>query len=164
METMGIVEKAQRSWKLIMLIMEVAKMKKDFVLDLQDKHGFHNRKTITIHIMDCQKQYTFRLVKGKLKLKLRFSGTPDATVIIERLCTLKHLRQGFKYGIHPYTDKVVKMTYAPLDAWNLGDIKTFGSGVVNDFAAILDLFVTIISLVPEKSMVKIIGRCAHDGA
>lgn len=163
MEKMGIVEKAQRSWKFVLLIMEVSKIKKELINKLQDEHGFHDRRTITIHIMDCQKQYTFKLVKGKLKLKLRFTGTPDATIILERLCTLKHLRQGFKYCIHPYTDKVIKMTYAPLDAWNLGDIKTFGSGVVNDVVALLKLFVTIISLIPEDSLVKIIGRCAHDG-
>ena len=83
-------------------------------------------------------------------------------IVIERLCVLKHLAHGKKAGIHPGKGHAVGMNYSILDAWRMGDIRTYGEASTNDVMSFLDVFLELINSIPIDKVDNIIGKCEHD--
>jgi len=159
--TMSISERATRAFNMLMLMMKIAKANKGRVRQIQSEHGFTKQRVARIHILDADKHYTMKLVDGEIDLYKFTSPDPDVEIVIERLCTFKHLRKGYRLGVHPGTGKVVKMNYAPLDAWKYGDVRTYGAASTNDAIAFFKIFRDIVSLISEEDMDKLCGKCEH---
>lgn len=160
---MGFTQRAEKTLQLVILVVKLSKNHREKIRDIQESRGFTRQRRTRIHILDAKKNFTFVVSKGKLKVKTMFQGDADIEVVIERLCTLKHLRKGKKPGMHPSGNQTIDMPYSPLDAWKYGDVRTYGDSSTNDLITFLDIFTEIITLIPENEVDKLIGKCAHDG-
>ena len=159
--TMSVAEKATRAFNMLILLMKLAKINKEHIKKIQIENGFTKQRIARIHILDADKNYTMKLVEGEISLYHFTSPDPDIEIVVERLCTFKHLRRGYRFGIHPGTGDTVKLPYAPLDAWKYGDIRTYGSSSTNDAISFFKIFREIVALVSEDDILKICGLCEH---
>lgn len=157
---MEAVEKAQRAWLFLKFLVRVSSGNSDRVKNLQEKRGFTKKRITRVHILDIGKHYDIQVVDGKMGVAL--FGRPAVHVYIRELCTLKHLRLGFKMGTDPATGQRKRMQYTLLNAWSSGDVSNQGEASTNDLFAFLDIFMELISMVGEEDVAKLIGPCEHD--
>ncbi len=160
-EQMSVSEKATRAFNMLILMMKLAKANRERVKNIQIENGFTKQRVARMHILDADKHFTMKIADGLIVLYQFTSPDPDVEIVIERLCTFKHLRKGYRFGIHPGTGAVVKMTYSPLDAWKYGDVRTYGAASTNDTVAFFKLFRDIVSMISEEDITKICGSCEH---
>jgi len=153
------LERAERYYKLTKLLLAVAK--NIDVSSMRSKYNFTKKRVVRIYIIDANKYYTFQLRDDGLKVLLT-NPTPDAIIIMEQLCTFKHLRLGKKAGMDPANGAKIMMRYTPWESWRMGDIKSSGDGSTNDFLAAMEMFTEMVGCIPEPDVVSIIGPCEHD--
>jgi len=152
----------KKSLDLLKLLVKISRTVD--VDSIRQKYGWTKQRKTRIHFMDCRKHYTFTIKKGNLVvLTWPKNKDPDIQIEVDRLCVLKHLRQGKKLGIHPGTGDVVEMRYTLMSAWQYGDIRSYGESSTNDLMAFLDLFMDLMSNIDINEVVRIIGPCEHEG-
>ena len=156
---MGWVEQATKYYDLVRLLIKVSQSLD--VNSIQTKYNLTKKRLVRLFIKDANKYYTFQLSEGKLIVKLT-NPTPDVTIMLESLCTIKHLRLGRKAGCDPATGQRVEIRYTPWNAWRMGDIVSSGDASTNDMLSVMDIFTDIVANVPESEVVRILGACSHD--
>lgn len=160
---MGLKEMAERWGKtkdlveLIFLTLRTVNVR-----ELQLKHGYTKGRKVRFDILDTGRHLVFALREGKVEIVTLFTGNPDVQVVFDKLCTLKHLRLGYRAGIHPGTGKRVAVSYAPLDAWKMSDVRSYGDSSTNDILSVVTLFLDLMVKVPAEKVASIIGPCEHD--
>lgn len=153
------MSKIEKALKMVALVLKVAN---SVDLDaIQRKYNFTGNRNVRFHVLDAGTHYTFRLSNGKLKL-LSLPRKPDVQVYMQELCTLKHLREGYKCGYNPTTKQKFRVSYSPWDAYRYNDVSCDGDSSTNDMLAFLDVFIDLMRLVNPDDVRKIIGSCPHD--
>lgn len=156
---MKFMDHAEKYLQLIKLILLVSRSVD--IESLRTKYGLEREKIMRIYVLDADKYYTLKVENGKLMVKM-FDPKPDVTVVINQLCTFKHLRLGMKSGMDPATGAKCMLKYTPMHAWRMGDISSYGDSSTNDIVAAVNMFVDIVGNIPESEVERIIGGCEHD--
>ena len=157
---MNIVEKAERCFLLLKFAIRLSKSNKERVKDMQVKKGFTKGRITRIHFMDFNKHYDLCVENGVVT-PAHF-GKPVVFVYIKDFCVLKHMRLGKKLGKDPASGGMCEMSYSLMNAWASGDVSTHGEASTNDMLAFLDIFMDVMSMIPEDEMMKLVGPCDHD--
>lgn len=155
-----MMEKAKRAYALADLVLTMSG--RVDLKSIQDKHGFNRKRKARIHLTDCGINTTWQADDGRLRLLSWFPGTPDVEIAIKEICTLKHLRLGYKRGIDPSNGEPAPVVYAPLDAYRFGDVMAYGEASVNDILSFVKVFIDVMVAASAEEVMQIIGPCAHD--
>jgi len=167
MDDKSIKDRWERAYNMMLLLSELSKINRDKIREIQLRCGFTEQRRTRIHILDSDRQFDISVEDGKFIIhkypwEYKFGKPPEVEVVIQRLCVIKHLRQGCIYGKHPTQNTTLKLRYAPIDSWSYGDVRAFGPRVTNDLKVFMDLFTEIITLIPEDKVVKVVGKCIHE--
>lgn len=154
------LSKSERAFALLKLVMLA--LRNVDVKRIQTEYGYTKGRKVRVDILDSGRHFVFQIRSGKIDIIRMFAGKPDVQVVFGELCTLKHLRLGYKKGVSPGSGEPAAITYAPLTAWQMSDVRAHGDSSTNDILGVVKLFISMIATVDADEVVRIIGPCGHD--
>lgn len=132
---------------------------------IRKQHSISGNRVVVVNFKDFKMTIPFKLENSVVTiLDPEKIGKPDVVVVVNEICVIKHLRQGYIYLPHPTTRKMTAQPFTPYDAWAFRYIQAVSNDPTLFSEALLasQSIDELMVYLPMEDIVKAIGPCRHD--